>query len=78
MKHYLVTAQAEAVPRLPLGAQVQREVNHALLAVQVLLLANTVEYNINNGQLSDITGSAHVTGSYLANAIVSDKSNGRK
>ena len=33
-----------------------------------------VEYNISNGQLSDVTGSAHVMGRYLANAIVSDKS----
>ena len=33
-----------------------------------------VEYNIGNGQLSDVTGSAHVMGRYLANAIVSDKS----
>ena len=33
-----------------------------------------IEYNISNGQLSDVTGSAHVMGRYLANAIVSDKS----
>ena len=33
-----------------------------------------VEYNIGNGQLSDVTWSAHVMGRYLANAIVSDKS----
>ena len=33
-----------------------------------------LEYNISNGQLSDVTGSAHVMGRYLANAIVSDKS----
>ena len=33
-----------------------------------------VEYNIGNGQLSDVTGSAHIMGRYLANAIVSDKS----
>ena len=33
-----------------------------------------IEYNIGNGQLSDVTGSAHVMGRYLANAIVSDKS----
>ena len=30
-------------------------------------------YNISNGQLSDVTGSAHVMDRYLANAIVSDK-----
>ena len=34
----------------------------------------TLEYNISNGQLSDVTGSADVMGRYLANAIVSDKS----
>ena len=33
-----------------------------------------LEYNIGNGQLSDVTWSAHVMGRYLANAIVSDKS----
>ena len=33
-----------------------------------------IEYNISNGQLSDVTGSAHIMGRYLANAIVSDKS----
>ena len=33
-----------------------------------------IEYNIGNGQLSDVTGSVHVMGRYLANAIVSDKS----
>ena len=33
-----------------------------------------LEYNISNGQLSDVTGSVHVMGRYLANAIVSDKS----
>ena len=33
-----------------------------------------LEYNTSNGQLSDVTGSAHVMGRYLANAIVSDKS----
>ena len=38
----------------------------------------TLEYNIGNGQLSDVTGSAHVMGRYLANAIVSDKSKWRK
>ena len=38
----LVPAHADGVAGLPLGAQVQREVDHALLAVQVLLLANTV------------------------------------
>ena len=32
-----------------------------------------LEYNIGNGQLSDVTWSAHVMGRYLANAIVSDK-----
>ena len=37
-----------------------------------------VEYNISNGQLSDVTGSAHVMGRYLSNAIVSDKSKWRK
>ena len=37
-----------------------------------------VEYNIGNGQLSDVTGSAHLMGRYLANAIVSDKSKWRK
>ena len=35
---------------------------------------NKIEYNIGNGQISDVTGSAHVMGRYLANAIVSDKS----
>ena len=38
----------------------------------------SLEYNISNGQLSDVTGSAHVMGRYLANAIVSDKSKWRK
>ena len=33
-----------------------------------------LEYSIGDGQLSDVTGSAHVMGMYLANAIVSDKS----
>ena len=33
-----------------------------------------VEYSIGNGQLSDVTCSAHEMGRYLANAIVSDKS----
>ena len=33
-----------------------------------------LEYNIGNGQLSDVTGSAHIMGRYLANANVSDKS----
>ena len=33
-----------------------------------------VEYSIGNGQLFDVTGSAHVMGRYLANAIVSDNS----
>ena len=33
-----------------------------------------LEFNIGNGQLSDVTWSAHVMGRYLANAIVSDKS----
>ena len=37
-----------------------------------------LEYNIGNGQLSDVTGSVHVMGRYLANAIVSDKSKWRK
>ena len=27
-----------------------------------------LEYNISNGQLSDVTGSAHIMGRYLANA----------
>ena len=38
------------------------------------ILVFYIEYNIGNGQLSDVTGSAHVMGRYLANAIVSDKS----
>ena len=33
-----------------------------------------LEYSFGNGQLSDVTGSAHVMGRYLVNAIVSDKS----
>ena len=33
-----------------------------------------LEYSSGNGQLSDDTGSAHVMGMYLENAIVSDKS----
>ena len=37
-------------------------------------VATEIEYIISNGQLSDVTGSAHVMGRYLANAIVSDKS----
>ena len=40
----------------------------------LVLCFDCVEYNIGNGQLSDVTGSAHVMGRYLANAIVSDKS----
>ena len=39
-----------------------------------LVWKRKIEYNISNGQLSDVTGSAHVMGRYLANAIVSDKS----
>ena len=35
---------------------------------------HNVEYNISNEQLSDVTGSAHIMGRYIANAIVSDKS----
>ena len=41
---------------------------------QMLNLLKYPEYNISNGQLSDVTGSAHIMGRYLANAIVSDKS----
>ena len=33
-----------------------------------------LEYSIGNGQLSDVTCSAHEMGRYLANAIVSDES----
>ena len=40
----------------------------------LIIVMFQIEYNIGNGQLSDVTGSAHVMGRYLANAIVSDKS----
>ena len=43
-------------------------------ALAVISFLFEVEYNIGNGQLSDVTGSAHVMGRYLSNAIVSDKS----
>ena len=33
-----------------------------------------IEYSRGNGQVSDVTGSAGVTGRYLAKAIISDKS----
>ena len=36
-------------------------------------ILENIEYNIGNGQLSDVTWSAHIMGRYLANAIVSDK-----
>ena len=36
-------------------------------------ILENIEYNIGNGQLSDVTWSAHIMGGYLANAIVSDK-----
>ena len=39
-----------------------------------LSIQNQIEYSIGNGQLSDVTGSAVVTGKYLAKAIISDKS----
>ena len=38
------------------------------------LVTMNIEYNIGNGQLSDVTCSAHEIGRYLANAIFSDKS----
>ena len=47
-------------------------------AASIIKLCNiiflNIEYNIGNGQISDVTWSAHVMGRYLANAIVSDKS----
>ena len=36
-------------------------------------ILENIEYNIGNGQLSDVTESAHVMGRYLAKAIISDK-----
>ena len=44
------------------------------VAAQDLAITVILEYNISNGQLSDVTWSAHVMGRYLANAIISDKS----
>ena len=48
--------------------------NHWDGMLEVVGVQGELEYNIGNGQLSDVTGSAHVMGRYLSNAIVSDKS----
>ena len=45
-----------------------------LYSKDIIDIKYEIEYNIGNGQISDVTWSAHVMGRYLANAIVSDKS----
>ena len=43
--------------------------NHSLFS----RIQNILEESRGNGQVSDVTGSAGVTGRYLAKAIISDK-----
>ena len=59
------------------GQQVEHGEQHQqpLVAVRaVLLQKHEIEYWMDNWTVSDITGHAGVTGQYLANAIISDKS----
>ena len=56
------------------GLPPRRGHQHQVAATVILTCSPDIEYWMGNWTVSDVTGHAGVTGRYLANAIISDKS----